>query len=373
MSRRPRGPALRFRLFGTRVRIGLGFPLTILAVPFLFLGDRARDPWFLGAWLALVTVSVLVHEAGHVTALRVFGFRPEVSLNAFGGLTSTDDTGHLSPFRSIVVSLAGPAAGIALGITIESALVPIGGRSVLWLRSASWLVNIGWSLINLLPIMPLDGGHVVRELVELASRRRGAVLAWFLIGTSGVTIAAWLLVAPQQRLWVAIVATLMFATNVGSFAFTERQKKVQAITIAHEQLMDGELAAGIDTLMPFADSHDTRLIPDAAYTTLAWALLHERRFLELSRLDPTRFHTNHRELLDGATAWFRGDLVGAFDLVSSALADGRVQPPDTYFSRVFGRLGEKERLAHHIASLPADASGRAATRLQSGLAAAASV
>ncbi len=64
-----RGPAVRFRLFGTPIRIGLGFPITIVAVPFLLFGERGRDPRFLAAWLALVTVSVLVHEAGHVTAL----------------------------------------------------------------------------------------------------------------------------------------------------------------------------------------------------------------------------------------------------------------------------------------------------------------
>ena len=364
-----RGPAIRFRLFGTPLRIGLGFPLTIVAVPFLLFGERGRDPRFLAAWLALVTVSVLVHEAGHVAALRTYGFRPEVSLNALGGLTSTEDTGHLSPVRSIIVSLAGPAAGIAFGITIEMALLPIGGRSVLWLRSASWMVNIGWSLINLLPIMPLDGGHVVRELFEAASRRRGAAIAWLVSGLTTLTVVAWALVGADRGHWVALVAVLMVATNIRYFAVTVRQRKVQSIAMAHEQLMDGDLHPGIATLMPIALSNETELIPDEAYTTLAWALLHERRYHELCCLDASRFHTNHRQLLDGATAWYRGDLDGALTLVSDALAAGPVEPPESYFSRVFGRLGEMDRLAHQISLLPADASQRAASRLRTGLAA----
>ena len=365
-----RGPALRFRLFGTRIRIGIGFPITIVAVPLLLLGERGRDPRFLLAWLALVSVSVLVHEGGHVAALRMYGFRPEVSLNAFGGLTSTEDTGHLRPSRSILVSLAGPAAGIALGITIESALVPIGGQGVLWLRSASWLVNIGWSVVNLLPVMPLDGGHVVRELVEVASRRRGVTIFWLAAGLTTATLTAWFLVSPGHRFWVAIVAALMVATNIRYFAITERQLKAQAIDVAHEQLMDGDLDAGIATLLPVALSHESALVSDQAYTTLAWALLHQRRFVDLCQLNASRFHVQHRDLLDGATAWYRGDLYGAFNHVSTALADGRVEPPDTYFSRVFGRIGEMERLAHHISMLPSDASNRAAVRLRSGLAAA---
>lgn len=370
MFKGKRGPAVRFRLFGTPVRIGLGFPLTIVAVPLLFLGERGREPGFLAAWLGLVMVSVLVHEAGHVVALRAYGFHPNVALNAFGGLTSTDEQGHLPPARSILVSLAGPAAGIMLGFTIQSALVPIAGPGVAWFRSASWLVNIGWSLVNLLPIMPLDGGHVVRELVEVASRRRGAAIGWLVAGLGTAVAVAWALADGTDRIWVAVVVVLMIATNVGAFAFTARQRKIQDITIAHEQLMDGDLPTGIATLLPIARSYDTALIPDATYTTLGWALLHERRYVELSELDATRFHANHRQFLVGATAWFRGDLIGAFDLVSHALAESRVEPPDTYFSRVFGRLGEMERLAHHIAYMPGEGAARASVRLQTGLVAA---
>jgi len=370
MFKRQRGPALRFRLFGTPVRIGLGFPVTIVAVPLLFLGSRGHDPWFLGGWLLLVTVSVLVHEAGHVAALRTYGFHPEVSLNAFGGLTSTDDDGRLSPLRSVIVSVSGPAAGILLGLTIESALVPIGGRGVLWVRSASWMVNIWWSLVNLLPIMPLDGGHVVREAVQVASRRRGAAVAWLVVGVVASIVGALAVFGTRNGHWITLVAVLAIATNVRFFAFTARQRRLQDITIAHEQLVDGDLETGIATLLPITESTESALVSDEAYTTLAWALLHEGRYVELCRLNPDRFNSNHRPLLSGATAWYQGDLMSAFHLVSGALATGRVDPPNTYFARVFGRLGERERLAHHIAGLPPDASGPAWRRLHHGLAAA---
>lgn len=356
-------------MFGTPLRIGIGFPLTIVAVPFLFFGERGRDPKFLAAWLLLVTVSVLVHEAGHVAALRIYGFRPEMSLNAFGGLTSTEETGRLSHFQSIMVSLSGPAAGIAFGITIEAALVPIAGTGVEWVRQASWMVNIGWSLINLLPIMPLDGGHVVRELVEATSRRRGAAIAWLISGLTLAAIGAWALVGGSRAHWVAIVVVLMIATNIRYFAITAQQRKAQSIAVAHEQLMDGDLHGGVATLLPIVLSSESGLVGDEAYTTLAWALLHERRYHDLCQLDPSRFHTNHRRLLDGATAWYRGDMQGALTLVAEALAAGPVEPPDSYFSRVFGRLGEMDRLAHHISVLPTDPTQRerAGTRLRTGL------
>lgn len=362
-----RGPALRFRVFGTPVRIGLSFPIAVLVVPLAFNVPMTRHPWLFGAWALLVTVSILVHEAGHVAALRAYGFRPEVSLNAFGGLTSTAETGRLSPFRSIIVSLAGPAAGMMLGITIESALIPIAGRDIVWFRTLSWLVNIWWSLLNLLPFLPLDGGHVVRELVEVTSRRRGWAVPALLVFLVVLFGGGWWAIGHEHPIVFTIVLILTFATNVGAFAFTREQRVVQTVADAHERLVEGELREGIATLMPIVWSPDSRLVEDDAYTTLAWALLHEHRFTELCALDPGRFHRNHRALLCGATSWYRGDLVGAMNFVSGALAESPVDPPDTYFARVFGRLGEVERLAQRIAQMPLDASVRGGSRLQSGL------
>lgn len=366
----PKGPGLRFGVFGTPVRIGLTFPIAILAIPYLFGGDLGRRPDMLAAWLALVTVSVLVHEGGHVAALRYFGLRSQVSLNAFGGLTSTLTEARLSPWRSIVVSLAGPLTGMALAVTVEMALVPIGGRTALWLRSASWFVNMWWSLFNLMPIAPLDGGHVMRELVTIASRRRGGSIVALVAFVVAISVGAWWWLGDDAPWLVAIGIGLMVVTNVGFFAFTARQRTIQEIELAHERLIDGELHEPLATLLPIAWSEQSSLIGEGAYTTMAWALLHERRFDELAYLDATRFHPHHAPLLTAATAWFRGDLPTAMNLVSESLATGRVDPPDTYFNRVFGRLGELDRLGQRISSLPADAAVRAGERFHHGVLAA---
>lgn len=366
----PRGPGLTFRCFGTPVRIGISFPIAILALPLLFGGPLARRADLLIGWLVLVTVSVLVHEGGHVAALRWFGYRSEVSLNAFGGLTSTTTEVRLSPWRSIAVSLAGPLTGIGLAITIEMALIPIGGRNILWIRSASWFVNMWWSLFNLLPIYPLDGGHVLRELVTLASRRRGGSIAAVAALVVALAVGGWWWLGDDAPWLVGAAIVLMVATNVGFFAFTARQRTIQEIELAHERLTDGELAEPLATLLPIAWSDQSDLIGEGAYTTMAWALLHEGRFEELEQLDPSRFHPHHSALLVAATAWFRGDLSTAMGLVSESLAHGRVDPPATYFNRTFGRIGELDRLGQRIALLPAESAVRAGVRFHDGVIAA---
>jgi len=51
-------------------------------------------------------------------------------------------------------------------------------------------VNIFWGLVNLLPIYPLDGGHVARELFTLTNARRGIVQSlWLSVIAAGVMAA----------------------------------------------------------------------------------------------------------------------------------------------------------------------------------------
>ena len=102
------------------LRIG-GIPIHV-EWPFFLIaailgGNRIRT-WpgnrfvFLLIWVAIVFVSVLVHELGHAVAYRFNGIRPSITLTAFWGLTHGEET--RSRWRSIGVSLAGPLAGMVL-------------------------------------------------------------------------------------------------------------------------------------------------------------------------------------------------------------------------------------------------------------------
>lgn len=115
-------------------------------------------------WLAIVFVSVLVHELGHAIAMRAYGRAPSIELVGLGGLTHWGEGPRVTPRQNMIVSLAGPFAGFVLAIPVivarELELVPAGtlaGEAIEW---AFW-VNVIWGALNLLPILPLDGGHVM--------------------------------------------------------------------------------------------------------------------------------------------------------------------------------------------------------------------
>jgi Zn-dependent protease len=152
----------QFSIAGIPVRIEWSFWLIAL-----FLGFGARDGWLLVAWVVIVLVSILVHEFGHAIALRIYHQQPRVVLHAFGGLTY-GSAAYRTRAQSIVVSAAGPLTALCL-LGVPAYLLHDGDwaretyeRYVI-VHDVMW-VNIGWSIVNLLPILPLDGGNIAASL-----------------------------------------------------------------------------------------------------------------------------------------------------------------------------------------------------------------
>ena len=138
-----------------------------------------------GLWMFATFVSILVHELGHGFTLKAFGQRSAIVLHGFGGVTVSTHRSQLSRSRSILVSLAGSlTALIVLWLPTRQVL---GSGSLLSQPAALiWLVyflsfqNLWWSVINLLPIRPLDGGNGAAQLFGIHAARRisiGAALA----------------------------------------------------------------------------------------------------------------------------------------------------------------------------------------------------
>ena len=164
----PASKRSHFSLGGIPVRVEPAF-FIIIAI----LGYNPYRPSVPGVlwWVGIAFVSILVHELGHAVAFRLYGVRPSITLHGMGGLTS--GSGELSPMHHIVVSLAGPlSALVLLGIPSwllaqSGTITSIEGRDAV--TAAVW-INIGWSLLNLLPILPLDGGQVFAAGVEMATK-----------------------------------------------------------------------------------------------------------------------------------------------------------------------------------------------------------
>ena len=119
-------------------------------------------------WVMCLFVSIMVHELGHALMGEAFGWPSEVLLYWCGGLALSQRQHDRTPWREIAVSLAGPFAGFGLfGLTvgIDYLLPHERHLNVSLILIYLVYINLWWGLINLLPVLPLDGGHVCQSLL----------------------------------------------------------------------------------------------------------------------------------------------------------------------------------------------------------------
>ena len=162
---------IRFQIFGFPVGVHWAF---WLITALLGGAANASSPEGLKVvliWVSVAFFSILWHELGHAFVMRHFGDRRvAILLHGGGGLAMGNS--FRTRTEQILISLAGPAAGLALGLTVmavatsfppNNLYVAVTVRDILW-------INIGWSLVNLLPIIPLDGGRVSEAVLANKGR-----------------------------------------------------------------------------------------------------------------------------------------------------------------------------------------------------------
>jgi stage IV sporulation protein FB len=162
---------LRFSCFGIPVRVH----------PFFWVagalgGWEERDFNFTLLWIGCLFVSILVHERGHALAARSCGYDPEIVLYHFGGYASYYPTSGHTMKRAVYILMSGPGAGFVLfGIVwglelflLQAGLFADNERAFVYLFDTFLQmkhINLWWGLVNLLPVFPLDGGQISRELL----------------------------------------------------------------------------------------------------------------------------------------------------------------------------------------------------------------
>lgn len=201
-----------------------GIPVRIEWPFFIFAGLLGLDfrGWRILAWIVIVFVSVLVHEFGHALLLRAFGQRPTVHITPISGLTHPERP--LPRGRNIAVSLAGSVFAFAvLGVPAiflrQQALhFPDGWAfqhpNWFWVVYFVAQVNIWWSIFNLLPLLPLDGGHVSESIIGPFRARVVAVVV-------GVLAAIYVDSHSNQR-YIALFLVILAIWN-GVEAYRLRQ------------------------------------------------------------------------------------------------------------------------------------------------------
>lgn len=153
--------------------------------------------------LVLLVAVLLFHELGHYLGMVALGYRDvRMFFIPFVGAAVSGRRGSGSQTREAIVLLLGPVPGIAFGVSAAAAAAML--HSTMLKTVAEYLLAI--NLLNLLPIIPLDGGRLASALLFSRWRRAEGLFV-------GGTLATALVLCLVAQAWVfAFVSFFLLMT-----------------------------------------------------------------------------------------------------------------------------------------------------------------
>lgn len=156
----------RFTIFGIPVEVHPFFWITLVFISGARGASNPSDMFRIVLFVLAGFISILIHELGHALTARKFGAYSRISLQAFGGYAAYSGA-RLTRLQSFLVTAAGPAIQILLGITVYFLIRKLPGISdhAFYFLVRLMEISIVWAVINLLPVLPLDGGQMLNAVL----------------------------------------------------------------------------------------------------------------------------------------------------------------------------------------------------------------
>ncbi|WP_025821764.1 site-2 protease family protein [Shewanella marina] len=158
----------------------------------------AAYSWLFSFQFALALIACLVfHEYGHIRAMKHFGMKTKgIYLIPFmGGLALSDEKIN-TRWQDVVISIMGPTFGLLMSVISLIAYELTDNPFFAGLAAFNALLN----LFNLLPILPLDGGHILKSIsfsmnttMGLIACIVGALFGVYISYTLGLALLGFLL------------------------------------------------------------------------------------------------------------------------------------------------------------------------------------
>ncbi len=218
------------------------FFVTAFLIGFLGTGNLTQS--FI--WVAAIFISILIHELGHALSALVFDRSSIVQFTAFGGVTIPLGK-KLNLLPEFIMVLMGPLFGFALFVLSSYIGIKVGDVSPNFTTfiDAMKFINLFWTIINLIPILPLDGGQLLRIILEAVFGINGRKYCCIFGGIVALGLA---LVAILFKLIILSIFFFFFAFQ--NFELFKQLKNVS------DQDEDEPLKDELKEAMMLAKKHD---------------------------------------------------------------------------------------------------------------------
>ncbi len=231
------------RIGGTPLFLARSWPIGVLVLGAFYLtGLVSAMPLAQAVGYSIIAVfglfgSVLVHEVSHGLAGRLLHRPPEAyTLTLWGGHTTFRGP-EARPRDMALIAAAGPAANLVLALVVRLLLIALRGEPFWILAPLAW-VNLALGAFNLLPGLPMDGGHLVHALGWAVTGRRdsGMLLAGRLGQGLALAVAAYGLVpllagGGSANLWALLISLFLWQGATQSVRVARARQQVADVDL----------------------------------------------------------------------------------------------------------------------------------------------
>ena len=220
-SRTHQGARNVINVFGFPTTIKPGFGIFLAFLVFLY-------PYPLGLWMAsAVGAFTLIHELGHALAARMSGCTAYISLDFMVAYAAYEPRSPLTWGQKARIALAGPSLQIisAVVVLLLNSTNPF-SRADITISDATisiWWAGIALGAMNLIPLLPLDGGAFVASVVEHFMPGKGNDIVLKI--SAALTALAFGLCIVSGNTELAPLFVFMLFMQYQTLAAPQRQKK----------------------------------------------------------------------------------------------------------------------------------------------------
>jgi len=230
------------RVFGIEIRIHASF---LLIVGLFWLAGTAEGGLGVGnamIWLALIFGSVTAHELAHSVVARRRGIDVRaIVLLPIGGVSEMERMpdrpkdefaiAGVGPALSLAIAAVGLAATALAGLKVWPP--DLGGGALL--PRVAWL-NLVLGVFNLLPAFPMDGGRLLRSIIERRTSLERATRIAARVGRNAAIVMglAGILWSP----WLLVIALFVYFGASAEESATVLHVRMEGLTVADVMLRE---------------------------------------------------------------------------------------------------------------------------------------
>jgi len=194
----------------------------------------------------LVFSAVLLHELAHMLMAGGLGYKvKQLEILPFGAVARVERLADAGAVSEIMIAAVGPLASLVLAALCYAGISGAGP----WQELLTFYgeVNLVLALFNLLPVLPLDGGRILRAIL---SRRRDYREATAIVVTISHVISCILLLLAGVGYWLHNSVNLTMLMAAGFLLATARSENNLAGFRAMRILAGKKAELSVNGVMP---------------------------------------------------------------------------------------------------------------------------